>query len=211
MTDREWVEKNYMTVPESIKVFDHWCKHQNINKDDFIDKLWSVLAKEDPKINTFCIVGQPNAGKSKMLRSLQPIAKYYGEIHTSDGSAFNFMNSINTACIFMEEPRITPEVVEQTKLIFEGQRTQVKVKNRDDEWLERTPVIITSNSQITRWCPQETKAINARMHQFFAKTAPFLKHYKRDMNPAIGSNFSHTKLTNTLHNITMTDKSLTTN
>ncbi len=135
-------EKFYDTET-SMRIFKHWCSFQSINLDQFVTELWEVLTGQRPKINASVMEGPPNAGKSYILRTLRYISHAFGEIHAGDSNAFQFSNCINVNLIYIDEPRISPEIAEQMKLVLEGCPTKVKVKNREDEILRKPPVIRT--------------------------------------------------------------------
>ena len=96
-----------------------------------------------------------------------------------------WQDCIDTGIIFIEEPVITPEIVEQCKLVFEGAATHVHVKMRGDSLLQPTPVIITSNSLPWKWCGAEEGALRARMFIRFVKEQPWLKDIKKPLHPGI--------------------------
>lgn len=170
----------------SLRIFKHWCSHQNIAQDKFVTELWEVLTGQRPKINSFVLEGPPNAGKSYILRTLRHISHAFGEIHAGDTNAFQFSNCINVNLIYIDEPRISPEIAEQMKLVLEGCPTKVKVKNREDEMLRKTPVIMTSNSPVWKWCTNEKKAFQARMIYYnLKKPCEWLKQCTKNLNPNI--------------------------
>ncbi len=71
-----------------------------------------------------------------------------------DQSAFHLQNLLNKYCAIMEEPRITPATVNDMKLLMGGEDTlEVSVKHGDSEKLERTPVIVTTNTDLGKWVP----------------------------------------------------------
>ncbi len=179
-------DSKFYDTDTSVRIFDHWCAHHHISKARFVKDLWDVVSGNLPKINCFTLMGPSNAGKSYILRTMRYISHAYGEIHAGDNNAFQFQNCINTNLIYIDEPRISPEIGEQFKLVMEGSPTLVKVKGRPDEILKQTPIIITSNSPVWRWCPSEKKAMQNRMKLYELKAAcPWLKECKKMLNPQI--------------------------
>lgn len=176
----EWHSNEYLSVIESLDVFRKWLQLQQFDANEFLDNLFGILEKKTPKVNTFCLHGPPNSGKSFILRSIVPHYSYFGEVR-GGGSNYTFLwqDCIDTGVIFIEEPMITPEIAEQFKLVLEGAPTHVHVKMRGDAVLQPTPVLITTNSLLWRWCNSEMAAFQARMRSYNCTEAPFLKDIKK--------------------------------
>lgn len=184
----EWSRHPYMSVERSLQIFDQWIRHQEFDKGTFIDQLYGVLERKYPKKNTFVLYGEPNSGKSYILRSLIPHYSYFGEVRGgSNNYTFLWQDCVDTGLIFIEEPMISPEVAEQFKLVMEGAITHVHVKMRGDAILQPTPVLITTNSLPWRWCSNEMAAFQARMFMFICKPAEFLKTETQQLNPGMWS------------------------
>lgn len=180
-------DAKYIPVDQSVKLFEQWCKHQNIDRGQFVRDVFDVLLKKRPKINTLGIQGPPNAGKSFVLRSLLPWYRWWGEIRLdAEGYAFAFENAVDVGVIMIDEPTITPLAVEQMKMIMEGAETYVKCKNVGDQPVMPTPVLMTYNSDLCRFVSSiDRDAIDARMIRYETKTAPFLKDWTGRLNPGI--------------------------
>lgn len=154
----------YLSLPKSLQLFDRWILEQGFIKEEFLNDLFNVLQCNEPKLNTFVLQGEPNSGKSLILRSLAPIFMTYGEPRSDASYAFAWMDCIDKKLILWEEPLITDKSIEQLKLVLEGADTYVHVKNKCDAMLRRTPVLITTNSPLWKWVNSERNAISARCH-----------------------------------------------
>lgn len=172
-------------ITESLAILDNWLSDNHFDRREFLEAIFNTLERKIPKKNTFCLWGPPNAGKSYILRSLISWFQYFGEVRGGANYAFLWQDCIDTAVIFIEEPCITPDIVEQCKLVFEGAPTRVHVKMRGDALLEPTPVFITCNSMPWKWCGGEEGALRARMHFYACKEMPCLKGHKKYLNPLI--------------------------
>lgn len=177
------MENEYYDVTTSKVLFRKWLDHQEFEEPTFMADLFNVLEKKLPKKNTFVLQGRPNAGKSWVLRSLVPLFMFYGEVRAGDSYNFMWQDCLDCSLLFIEEIMVTDKIVEQCKLIFEGAETYVHVKQRGDALLTRTPVLITCNSPIWKWCMQEKEALQARMYVRYCKTTPWLKDYHKKLNP----------------------------
>ena len=182
--DNDWrSDIKFLSFQESSKLFEKWIQHNNFNLTQFISNIFDVLKRKTPKVNTFCLQGPPNSGKSYVLRSLVQWFQFFGEVRGGANYNFLWQDCLDTALIFIEEPYITPEIVEQCKLVFEGAATKVHVKMRGDAELKPTPVFITCNNVPWRWCGGEEGALRARMHYYNCKEAPFLRDEKKYLSP----------------------------
>ncbi len=190
-----WNEKHYLSVDDSVMLIEKWIDFHNFNKDVFLTDLFNTLTKSLPKKNTFILQGPPNSGKSWLIRSLLPIMRYYGEVTPGVNYNFMYQDCINTNAILFEEPLIRPEAAEQFKLIAEGAPTKVNIKMRPAESLARTPVMITTNTPIWKYCSPNKKAFQARCHQYDTiKPAPFLKAVHKTLNPTAWNTIFHDQL-----------------
>lgn len=180
-------DPKYIPLAESMKVVSRWCEHQGIDECKFVTELFHVLKRKIPKMNTFAIQGPPNAGKSFILRSLLPWYRWWGEIRLdSQGYAFAFENAVDVGIIFIDEPVIGPVQVEQMKLLMEGMGTYVKCKRIGDEFVERTPLLITHNDCLSRFVSSiDGEAMKTRMYHYETKKTDWLKDYTKLLNPGI--------------------------
>ena len=190
-------DKRFYDLDTSLDIFNNWIHHHSLDKEKFLTELYDVLTQRRSKINSFVLQGPSNAGKSYILRTLRYISVAYGEIHAGDNNAFQFQNCINTNLIYIDEPRISPEIAEQMKLVLEGCPTKVKVKCKDDEILNRTPVIMTSNSNVWRWCAGEERAFKNRMFLYrLTQPCDWLKKCQKALNPFMWVALFNEKLLN---------------
>lgn len=67
----------------------------------------------------------------------------------SDG-IYGFVNLLRSGCALWDEPFISPDTADQTKLVLEGEPDiDIITKNRNIErFSKRVPIIITSNSKL---------------------------------------------------------------
>ena len=155
-----------------------WLGHHNIMYYMWRDAVINVLTKAKNKINTLCLEGVSNAGKSFWTRPLKRIFRFYGEMDTQAGYRFIYQDCVNKPIIFFEEPNLIPEAAQKFKLIAEGKNTYVSIKNKEDELLKRTPVILTTNNPLWKWCNAEEHAFKNRMYYFiFNRACPALMDF----------------------------------
>lgn len=174
----------YLTTRETINMIQKFCIHNGFLTTSFLDNLFDVLTKALPKVNTFVLQGEANSGKSWILRSLLPWFMFFGEVRAGTGYNFLWQDCLDTSLIFVEELMITQDIVEQCKLVFEGASTAVHVKCKGDQLLNRTPVLVTCNHSMWKWCQADMKALKARCFHYMTKQWEDLKACKKKANPA---------------------------
>lgn len=119
------------------------------------------------KKNVLLLQGPPNTGKSYTAREFWKIFTIHTRL-VQDG-IFTFQNLINSDCALWEEPMITNENVDTTKLILEGEKdVSIAIKNQATQKLhKRIPIIITTNKPLYQYCSSEQQALNARCYKFY--------------------------------------------
>lgn len=135
--------------------------YQNIDPEAFGLSLIQWLQRRG-KRNTIVIEGPPDTGKSTFIRALLSPIYRVGEItHSGD---FMYTSCVNKDIIQWEEPCITSDKVEKFKTITEGQATMIQIKHKENTQLRRTPIIITTNNPVWKYCSSAETALRARMH-----------------------------------------------
>lgn len=173
-----------LTVQTSVHLLEDWLEFQfGTKKNEFIDNLYSVLNKVEPKRNTFIIQGPPNCGKTYFLRAILPWFMYFGEVRTMINNNFPFQDCIQCGIIYIDEFQLTQENIEQMKVIMEGQDTIVNQKCKGGAMLHRTPIIGTTNTTPWYWVTGEREAIMSRMYYWRAKQFERLKDVRGKLNP----------------------------
>nr|QKE54866.1 MAG: nonstructural protein [Parvoviridae sp.] len=138
--------------------------HQGIRPSDFDPIFHKWITKNDPKRNTICIQGPSNSGKSAFIAGLKQIINW-GEV--VNGQTFMFEGLVDTTIGVWEEPLCSPEAAEKAKQVLEGMRCSISVKYKKPHMLPRTPIIITTNHDLWRFCTAEESAFRNRMWIFF--------------------------------------------
>lgn len=173
------------TPYESALIIREWAIKQGIDIGELVTNVVDWIDRRKPKINALWLEGEPNSGKSYLARSFTRLCKYYGELNQGTaGYAFMYQDCINKRIIMINEPYFDSAMIEQLKIVLEGIGTFVHVKSKRDDWLQPTPVVITSNGPIWRYAKQEEQAIRARLVAYENLTAQDqLKSLTRDLHP----------------------------
>ena len=123
----------------------------NLDPALFWIDLQRVADKELLKMNGFAIIGPPNCFKSQILWLLFEPLHVTPMTHTGNGNHFWLQSVLYQPLCLYEEPLITPQDVQDWKLLLEGAPFKVAVKNQPDDILECTPFFITSNHDIWKY------------------------------------------------------------
>lgn len=134
--------------------------HQGIRPCDFDKAFHTWITKSDPKKNTIVLYGPSNTGKSAFISGFKQIVPW-GEIQNTQ--TFAFEGLIDTKFGIWEEPLVSPELAEKCKQVFEGMQTSIPIKYRKPQLLPRTPILITTNHPVWRFCSAEQEAFENRM------------------------------------------------
>lgn len=146
----------------------------------FLMDLYKVIDKMIPKVNSFYVIGPPNAGKNFFFDSVLSSCIVTGQVGNFNRHCnFPLMECVNKRCLLWNEPNFEPAAVDTLKMLLGGDSMNVKVKNRADAIVLRTPLIILTNNSVF---PNDT-AFQSRMIKYTWRTAPFLKQYTLKLHP----------------------------
>lgn len=134
--------------------------HQGIRPSDFDPIFASWINKRHPKRNTICLQGPSNCGKSAFIAGLKQCIPW-GEI--VNGQTFMFEGLCEQTIGIWEEPLCSPEAAEKAKQVLEGMTCSIPVKYKKPFMLPRTPILITTNHDLWRFCTAEETAFRNRM------------------------------------------------
>ncbi len=155
LTQDEVKQIKYEIKYEPDKIFQtnsiyQLLEYQNLSTDQIIlfgTILPQILNKRPAKKNCVWIHGKSNCGKTILIQSfLDSFYKdNYGVPNNDPRSSFPFNDCCNKRIIFWDEPNITPQNIENVKLLLGGQNMPCEIKYRNSQFLRRTPVLIASN------------------------------------------------------------------
>lgn len=130
--------------------YDNWCgwvSKQGWDLGELIRDIYNIMDRTLDKVNTLCIIGDSNSGKTVMItRPLCGIAKFVGMIgNRGANSQFVYQECPNQRMIAIDECVMTKEVLEDLKLLTGGEDLMADVKGKGHARVSRTPVIMTGN------------------------------------------------------------------
>lgn len=137
--------------------------HQGISPSLFDQTFHAWLTKSDTKKNTLMLQGPSNTGKSAFIAGLKQNVPWGEIVNTSN---FQYEGLIDCVVGIWEEPLCSSEQAEKAKQVLEGMQTLIPVKYKKPFLLPRTPILITSNHPLWRYCIQEEVMFRNRMWIF---------------------------------------------
>lgn len=106
------------------------------------------LEKRFGKRNTIWLHGPATTGKTNIAEAIAHSVPFYGCVNVNNDN-FPFNDCTDKMLIWWEEGRMTSKIVESAKAILGGSEIRIDQKCRSSQAVESTPVIITSNTDIT--------------------------------------------------------------
>lgn len=140
------------SAEESYQAMLAWLEHQHIDPIPFVDTVFAIMDRTLEKVNTLCIIGDSNAGKTVMITTpLRELAQFTGMIgNRGSNSDFVYMELPNKRLCVIDECIMNPVNLEDLKLLLGGEKMKVNVKFQGMTEVERIPCIITGNRD--PWC-----------------------------------------------------------
>lgn len=113
------MERNrYWDVQTSLNIYEDWCRHHNIDSEEFSRKTFEVSHKIRAKINGLHITGVSNSGKSYVLRSIRNSLMNCGRMRCQASDNFTYGSCVDKTLIYTDELWFTPQNVEEGKCIL---------------------------------------------------------------------------------------------
>jgi len=175
----------YYDLAESTNIMVELLEFQFSNDQEkileFIRSLHRILEKKLPKKNTMVMIAPPSSGKNFFFDTILHYFLNFGQIgnFNKHSTGFPLQEAVNRRILLWNEPVFESSAEETMKMIFGGDTCNVKVKFSRDANLQRTPVIVLSNSNnIPR-----SLAFTDRCFFYTWKRAPYLIKYTKKPNP----------------------------
>lgn len=175
----------YDNLENSLNVIVDLLKYQ-CNDDDhliteFLTNLVNVIDRKIPKLNSFLVVSPPSGGKNFFFDMIFGLLLSYGQLgQANKHNLFAFQEAPNKRILLWNEPNYESSLTDTIKMMLGGDPYTVRVKNRMDTHVKRTPVIILTNNYVPFMCDL---AFNNRIIQYRWNVAPFLKDYELKPHP----------------------------
>lgn len=178
--------KTYYGPKYSAHLLSRLILEQSMIKEDaiqFVDNLIAIIDKTEPKVNSFCLISPPSAGKTFLFNSLTTLLWNTGRIRNSKkgGDSFTYQDGVNTRLNEWNECVLHgKEAVDDAKGVWEGNDQAVNVKYAKGSILTRTPLLVAANALPWSHIPHEAKTFMDRCFLYTWRSQPWLKtvhHY----------------------------------
>lgn len=184
----ENVSDYYFSISDSVKYLESLLMFQTVNNEhavaNFLRDLYDILDKKIAKTNTLLIVGEPNSGKNYFFDAVCHFMINFGVIaNWNRHNSFPLQDCLNRRLLFWNEPNFEDGVEETLKMLFGGDQCPARVKYEGDGIIQRTPIIVLSNSD----CFPKNLAFRTRIIKYNWISCPHLKSLTKKPHPlAIG-------------------------
>jgi hypothetical protein len=140
----------YYNIEDSTKYAIQFIEFQTFGKgQEFVQNLFNVLDKRIPKKNTFDVMSSPSCGKTWFFDMICDFYINVGHMKNfTKYSQFPLQDCRERRVLLWNEPNCHPEALDTLKTIFGGDRCAANIKCKEDEVINRTPLIVTGNSRI---------------------------------------------------------------
>lgn len=177
--------KIYYDISKSEEILTDLLKFQNEDDDGkickFLNDLMEIIDKRSPKLNTFIVQGPPSSGKNFFFDCLFALCVNIGQFGNANKyNNFPFQEAPHKRLLYWNEPNYCSSYTEELKKILGTDSFTVRVKNRPDTDVQRTPVIILTNNVVNF---MTDNAFKDRIIKYVWKNPTWLKDYKLKPHP----------------------------
>lgn len=181
---RTWPTDLYYSVDASVCIVHMIMDCNGIPMGKFVRDAVDLMDKRRPKVNCLWLHGTTNAGKSYLARSFERLATLFHSVPPGS-NRFMFQDCVNRRLIVLNEPYLDESSIEAVKEVLEGQGCYVPVKQKADQWLRSTPVIITSNTLLWQFNSQARNPLLSRCFPGYMnmRSCSQLAKAKKELHP----------------------------
>lgn len=164
---------------EDIECLD--CQDTYERVREFLIFLYRLVDRQIPKCNCIIVVSPPSAGKNFFFDCVIHYFLNYGQLTTVNrNNTFAFQDAFNRRINVWNEPNFESAKIDFLKMLTAGDDLKVSVKCKSEQPINRTPLIMLSNTAISL---SYDPAFDDRLRTFTWRAAPFLKEYTKKPNP----------------------------
>lgn len=142
----------YYDINTSVEVLNELLLFQYDNNMElvkiFLEDVYNVCEKKEPKRNSIFIYSSPNAGKNYFFDCVVHFHLNFGQLGNFNKYCnFPLQECVNKRIIMWNEPSVSPDHFETIKTILGGDNANAKIKHQGDSIVARTPIIILGNTE----------------------------------------------------------------
>lgn len=110
--------------------------------------LYGWANRQFGKRNAIWLYGPATTGKTNIAEAIAHAVPFYGCVNWTNEN-FPFNDCVDKMLVWWEEGKMTAKIVESAKSILGGSKVRVDQKCKSSQQIDSTPVIITSNTDMT--------------------------------------------------------------
>lgn len=177
----------YYNVEDSFEIMEKILDYQ-FNGDEnlilnFVTTLYNILERSVPKLNTILVHSPPSAGKNFFFDCVLDYMLVKGNLgNPNKNNLFAYMECVGKRVLLWNEPNYEKSEIENLKMLLGGDVFSVRVKNKEDAAVCRTPVIILTNNVIS---VMNDNAFKDRIAQYKWRSMFALKEYNKKPHPMV--------------------------
>lgn len=178
-------DDKYMNIEDTRIIIRRLLMHQCNDDIDVIKgmllSLYNIIERKIPKTNTFLIHGPPSSGKNFFIDMILSYLLNTGQFGIANRhNGFSFQDGHGKRAILWDELNYSQDMLDLIKMITGGGDCKVRVKNKHDCPLSKTPLICLTNRVVSI---MNDSAFIDRLLKYFWREAPFLKECDKLPNP----------------------------
>lgn len=177
-TKKHWYARkddHYMDEETSYTYVNHLLLHQYRTDEEvkrFLQRLFNVCERIEPKRNSMFVLGPPNCGKSWFF---DMVCAYYLNVgHVANfvrGEHFPLNDCVERRILMWNEPNIMLSAFDTIKMLAGGDPCPANVKYQGHSVISRTPLLLTGNNDIF----PKNQVWSSRMYREQWRQCPMLK------------------------------------
>jgi hypothetical protein len=138
------------SLAELIKLLEFQFQNDQEQILAFVTRVYDIIEKRIPKLNTIVITSAPSAGKNFFFDCIIHYFLNFGKLGRANKmNNFAFQDAEARRIIMWNEPDYSQEFVECLKELLGGDTTNVSVKYKAESTIFRTPIIILTNRPLS--------------------------------------------------------------
>lgn len=181
------ISDTYYNVEDSLIIINKLLQFQFdsdvVQIKSFLQTVYDILERKLPKCNTICVWSPPSAGKNYFFDIYLQYLLNFGQLGIMNKTNnFSLQEATSKRVLLWNEPNYEDSYTDTLKMLTAGDALTVRVKQKKDCHVYKTPLIVLTNNQMGFMYEQ---AFRDRVITYKWKAAPFLKDYKLKPHPLV--------------------------
>lgn len=185
MAGYQKLDDKYYNINDSLVICNKLLQYQFDDDTNqikaFLTDLYNIIERKYPKCNTLVIKSAPNGGKNFFIDMFLHYLINYGQLGLMNKTNnFSLQEATSKRILLWNEPNYESSYTDTLKMLLGGDALSVRVKQKKDCHVYKTPLIVLTNEIIPF---MYELAFITRVKKYNWKEAMFLKEYDKKPNP----------------------------